>query len=60
MNIIVTSCHDCPFCNNDIEQGNSCNLPGNDVEDSDMPSYKVDFIPQKCKLQDEDIIVVKI
>ena len=59
MKIEVTSCHDCPFCNNDHEDGRSCRFPGNDVDEGKMPSYDEEWIPRMCPLLDTSVIVQK-
>ncbi len=59
MIIEITSCNDCPFCNNDNEYGSSCNLPGNNVEDFEMCGYNQSFIPDKCQLNNQTIVVSK-
>jgi hypothetical protein len=51
MNINVTNCNDCPFCNRDNEYGYSCNFPENEVEDYEMAGYDSQIPPEKCPLK---------
>lgn len=56
----VTNCYDCPFQNNDNEQGYSCNYPMNDVYPEDMTPYEKQNepnIPEKCPLRNGDILI---
>lgn len=57
MVIEVTSCHDCPFCNSDSEDGNSCRCPKGSVEQEDMPPYNEEWIPYNCPLVFETFIL---
>jgi hypothetical protein len=57
MKIEVTSCHDCPLCNSDMEKGTSCNYPGNDVEDFEMTPYNEEWVPNKCPLRQYSIVI---
>jgi len=59
MNINVSSCRDCPFCNNDNEYGSSCNFPENEVEDYEMTPYGLKNPPEKCPLN-KSIAVVEL
>jgi hypothetical protein len=51
MNINVTNCNDCTFCNNDNEYGYSCNFPENEVEENEMTGYNSKTPPDKCPLK---------
>lgn len=60
MTIKVKNCHDCPFCNSDNEYGNSCNFPGSEVEEHEMPSYNENNLPVKCPLQFNGTILIEL
>jgi len=47
----VFHCGDCPFCNNDFEQGESCNAP-DAAENTSWPE-----IPDDCPLRNGAITV---
>lgn len=55
MNIIVSNCHNCPFCNVDSEGDNSCNVPENEVELT--TTYGEEWLPDKCPLLSGGILV---
>lgn len=60
MKITVTNCHDCPFQNNDQEDGFSCRHPQSDVEDYQMTPYEKEnepHIPDECPLRSGDTLV---
>jgi hypothetical protein len=46
-------CTKCFFCNNDNEQGLSCNAPESEVEADECDMYE--SIPEKCPLRKEAI-----
>lgn len=54
LNIEIINCYDCPFRNNDFEQGSNCNL-NYDITDYEMPGYEESFIPEKCPLRKNNI-----
>lgn len=59
MNINVTNCNDCPFCNNYNEYGYSCNLPESEVTKYEMTDYDSKTPPDKCPLK-KGIAIVKL
>ena len=54
---LVSNCHDCPFCNNDREEGYSCNHPHGDIEDYELTRYDSKFLPTNCALRDNKITI---
>ena len=57
MNIKVTNCQECPFCNTDYEYGkNQCNANGNIVAEGyqELPSDKVHEL---CPLKTESFTI---
>jgi hypothetical protein len=57
MDIKVTNCNNCPFCNIDNEYGYSCNFPENEVEEDKMTDINEKLPPEKCPLKNNITVV---